>query len=200
MDEENGEKRFISCSECNQECCRNVIVQIDEPETEKDWGDVKWQVAHENVRVIKDNCGDWCIEFVTGCTHQAADGKCMIYEKRPSMCRGHEAETCIINGEGSYYDVILNSIKDVEKFLEENPEAIQDETVEVHTCPQCKLEFTDDDEASFASTSTNADAPQVKPEREGKEESKVNMEGKCEEETGNISDEHWAEYRLSDGL
>lgn len=140
------EKRFKNCFECNQECCKSVIVQIDDPETFEDWEDIKWQVAHHNVRVIKDNCGDWCVEFLTECDEMADDGKCKIYEKRPQMCRNHSAETCVINGEGEYYEVVFDCINDVEKYLEEHPDAIGDEMTDVHTCPRCGLEFTDDDE------------------------------------------------------
>ncbi len=146
MEENNEVFRPKNCFECNQECCKNVIVQMDEPETEDDWEEIKWQVAHDNVRVIKDNDDDWCVEFLTTCSHQASDGKCMIYENRPGKCREHSAENCIINGEGEYYKVILNTIEDVEKYLRENPDAIGEETVEVHTCPGCGLEFTDEDD------------------------------------------------------
>lgn len=138
-----------TCDECNQECCNDVIVEIDEPTTREDWEDIKWQVAHRNVRVIKDNEGDWCVEFLTRCEMMAPDGKCTIYEKRPTMCRNHEPETCTINGEGSYYEVILNSIEDVEKYLAEHPNAISkedEEEVDVHVCPECGCEFADDDE------------------------------------------------------
>lgn len=135
-----------TCEECNQECCKNVIVQIDTPETQEDWEDIKWQVAHENVRVIKDNEDDWCVEFITRCKHQASDGKCVIYENRPSICRAHDSECCIVNGEGEYYEVILSSIEDVEKYLKENPDSIGDEMVDVHTCPKCGCEFADEEE------------------------------------------------------
>ena len=136
-----------TCSECNQECCKSVIVEIDKPTTHEDWEDVKWQVAHKNVQVILDNDDSWCIEFLTPCEMMLENGKCTIYDKRPLMCRNHSAETCVINGEGDFYEVVLNSIEDVEKYLAEHPEAISDEEeVEVHTCPECGCEFTDDDE------------------------------------------------------
>lgn len=136
-----------TCEECNQECCKSVIVEIDEPTTEEDWEDVKWQVAHKNVQVIFDNDDDWCIEFLTPCDEMDESGRCRIYDKRPTMCRGHDPEHCVVNGEGSYYNIVLKSVEDVENYLREHPDAISDEEeVEVYTCPQCGCEFSDDDD------------------------------------------------------
>ena len=138
-----------TCEECKQECCRSVIVEVDEPTTKGDWEDIKWQVAHKNVKVIRDNEQAWCIEFLTDCNHLAEDGKCKIYEKRPAMCRNHSSETCVINGEGEYYEVILGSIEDVEKYLEENPDAISGEDSdeeEITTCPKCDYTWVEVEE------------------------------------------------------
>ncbi len=136
-----------TCSECDQECCKSVIVEIDEPKTRGDWEDIKWQVAHRNVQVILDNDDDWCIEFLTPCEMMDENGKCRIYEKRPKMCMSHDPESCVINGEGDYYQVVLSCIEDVEEYLRKHPEAISDEEeVDVHICPECGCEFTDENE------------------------------------------------------
>jgi len=116
---------MITCSECNQECCKSVVIEIDAPETLRDWEDIKWKVVHENLRVIFDNDNSWCVEFLTMCKHLEKDGKCGIYSKRPKMCREHDFEACILNGEGEYYKIILEDIGDVEKYLAENPGAIK---------------------------------------------------------------------------
>jgi len=121
----DGETKNKTCEECNQECCRSVIVEIDEPTTKEDWEDIKWQVAHKNVKVIKDNDKDWCVEFLTDCNHLAENGKCEVYDKRPKMCNSHDPESCIINGEGDYYEIIFHSIEDVEKYLAENSDVIE---------------------------------------------------------------------------
>ncbi len=114
------------CSECKQECCKSVIVEVDEPTTIGDWEDIKWQVAHKNVKVIRDNEKDWCIEFLTNCNNLNKDGTCKIYSKRPVMCKNHDSEACVINGEGDYYEIIFHNIGDVEKYLAEHPDAIKE--------------------------------------------------------------------------
>lgn len=113
------------CFECNQECCDNVIVEIDKPETLEDWEEVKWQVAHKNVRIILDNCNDWCIEFLTKCKYKGEDGRCTIYKDRPKKCSKHDPEACIVNGDGEYYKVILDDLHNVERYLKEHPKAIK---------------------------------------------------------------------------
>lgn len=151
-----------TCEECKQECCSNVIIEIDEPETIEDWDDIKWQVAHKNVRVIKDNDDDWCIEFLTTCDEMDENGKCKVYEKRPKMCRNHDSETCVVNGEGEYYKIEFNNIKDVEQYLLEHPDAIKEETVDLNTCPKCGYEWADEEEDD-ESTEEESESPISEP-------------------------------------
>ena len=122
--------KFKTCFECRQECCRSVIVETEPPTIWKDWDDIKWQVAHKNVNVLLDNENSWCVEFLTDCTHLADNGRCMIYDTRPDVCRNYSPFTCVVNGEGEYYKIIFRSIKDVEKYLKEHPEAIEEEEEE----------------------------------------------------------------------
>jgi len=136
-----------NCFECNQECCNDVIVEIDQPVTVEDWEEIKWKVSHENVRVILDNDDDWCVEFLTKCKYLGNDGKCTIYGKRPAVCKNHDPETCVVNGGGSYYKVILENIGDVEDYLKKHLESLEEEReVEVNVCPECGCEFVDEDE------------------------------------------------------
>ena len=109
------------CGQCQQECCRSVIIEIDKPETLEDWEHIKWKVAHKNIQVIFDNDNSWCVEFFTDCEHLLSDGKCEIYNKRPKICREYEIDSCVVNGEGEYFKIILKNIKDVEDYLRIHP-------------------------------------------------------------------------------
>ena len=110
------------CTDCNKECCKSVIVEIDEPKTREDWDDIRWEVAHENVNVLKDDEGDWCIEFLTPCTKLDSEGKCKIYDKRPRICKKYNLNSCLLNGDSEYYEIIFRSTEEVDKYLSEHPE------------------------------------------------------------------------------
>ncbi len=59
---------MITCDNCpDSTCCRDVTVEIDEPETLEEWDEIRWMVAHKNVAVYKDNEDDWVVEFNTPC-------------------------------------------------------------------------------------------------------------------------------------
>ena len=112
-------KDLTTCDKCKAMCCRTVTVEIDKPTRPEDWEDIRWQVAHKNVSVYLDNTNDWVIEFKTNCEHLDDKWRCKIYNDRPKMCREHELEECEINGEGNIAQVMLNSIEDVDKYLQE---------------------------------------------------------------------------------
>lgn len=109
MEEEN------LCGNCTK-CCEYVAVEIDEPETEKDFDEVRWFLLHKNVRVFVDNDDDWYIEFLTPCEKLSEKG-CLIYEKRPEICREHSMENCEMLGEGSPYKLLFECLEDLEKWI-----------------------------------------------------------------------------------
>jgi len=109
---------MVTCEECNGECCRDVTVELDEPEDMEDWEDIRWMVAHKNVSVYLDNEGDWVIEFRTPCMQLNDDNSCKIYDKRPHMCRQHTEETCVKNGEGEVHELRFDTMEEVEEYIE----------------------------------------------------------------------------------
>jgi uncharacterized protein len=56
-----------SCEGCDGKCCKYVITELDIPEKEEDFDDIKWYVCHENVFVFIEEDGTWNLEFVTPC-------------------------------------------------------------------------------------------------------------------------------------
>jgi Fe-S-cluster containining protein len=110
---------MITCEECDGKCCKDVAVEIDEPETQEDWDEIRWFLYHENIIVYKDNEGDWLIEFHTRCKHLDENNKCMIYDKRPKTCREHDVESCQVNGEGNIGEIVFRTVEDLEKYLKE---------------------------------------------------------------------------------
>jgi Fe-S-cluster containining protein len=82
------------CDRCtNSTCCTYVTQQIDVPRSKYDFEILLWQVSHRKVGVYKDEDG-WFVMFDAPCSHLEMDGRCGIYEDRPTICRTHENDFC----------------------------------------------------------------------------------------------------------
>ncbi len=106
-----------NCTECKAECCRDVSVELDKPETFDDFETVKWFLAHKNVLVYIDHEGDWLVEFQTDCKNLDENGKCKVYNKRFNICRGHDPSECIVNGSGDFFKKVFRTSEDVDKYM-----------------------------------------------------------------------------------
>ncbi len=82
------------CDLCtHSKCCTYVTQQIDTPKSKYDFEILLWQVSHQNTGVYKDEDG-WFLIFDTSCTHLLNDGRCGIYNDRPTICRSHTNDYC----------------------------------------------------------------------------------------------------------
>ena len=85
---------FSKCDLCsNSKCCTYVTQQIDTPRSKYDFEVLLWQVSHDGVGAYKDDDG-WFVLFETRCQHLLTDGRCNIYEQRPTICRSHSNDYC----------------------------------------------------------------------------------------------------------
>lgn len=110
---------FVTCDECNGKCCRDVSIELDEPEKFEDFETVKWFLAHKNVTVYIDNEGEWLVEFKTECKFLNKDSTCKIYNDRYSICKDHKPEECMINGSGKHYKKLFRNAEDIDKYIKE---------------------------------------------------------------------------------
>jgi Fe-S-cluster containining protein len=81
------------CVDCAA-CCRYVAVEIDEPTTPKDYDQIHWYVAHQDVSVYVDWEGEWYVEFKTLCNHLTERATCDAYRERPELCSDFSWENC----------------------------------------------------------------------------------------------------------
>ena len=82
------------CDLCtNSTCCTYVTQQIDTPRSKYSFEILLWQVSHKGVGVYKDEDG-WFVIFDTVCGHLEPDGRCGIYQDRPTICRTHDNDFC----------------------------------------------------------------------------------------------------------
>ena len=85
---------FNKCDLCtNSKCCTYVTQQIDVPRSKYDFEVLLWQVSHDGVGVYKDDDG-WFVMFEARCQHLLGDGRCNIYDDRPTICRSHSNDDC----------------------------------------------------------------------------------------------------------
>jgi len=87
-------EEFNKCDLCtNSKCCTYVTQQIDTPKSKYDFEILLWQVSHNAVGAYKDSDG-WFVMFEARCQHLLTDGRCNIYEDRPTICRSHSNDYC----------------------------------------------------------------------------------------------------------
>ncbi len=85
---------FNKCDLCtNSKCCTYVTQQIDAPRSKYDFEVLLWQVSHDGVGTYKDDDG-WFVMFESRCQHLLGDGRCNIYDDRPTICRSHSNDYC----------------------------------------------------------------------------------------------------------
>jgi uncharacterized protein len=107
-----------TCENCNGDCCKYVAIEIDTPEIEEDFENIKWYVCHKNVNVYIDGEDVWHIEFITPCEFLGEKNKCGIYEKRPKICREYDCDECTFHN--NYEEKhIFKTLKDVEDYINE---------------------------------------------------------------------------------
>ncbi len=82
------------CSLCpGSKCCTYVTQAIETPRSIYDFEHLLWQVSHRDVQIYKDEDG-WFLLFNSPCTHLLPDGRCGIYDRRPTICRNHTNDFC----------------------------------------------------------------------------------------------------------
>lgn len=115
-----------SCEKCDGACCKYVAMEIDCPEDLNDFENIKWYVAHENIRVFVEEDDSWNIEFITPCKYLSDKNKCIIHEdsvkkskiSRPKICKDFDVDSCPFHND--YLEKYeFNSVEDIEKYIKE---------------------------------------------------------------------------------
>ena len=96
-------KKKSLCDNCTGLCCRYMALPIETPEDREDYDDIRWYLCHEDVAVFVED-GDWYINVKNKCRYLAEDDyRCLIYDKRPKICRGYKHNDCeLTDGEYDY--------------------------------------------------------------------------------------------------
>jgi len=68
-------------------------LEIDEPEDEVDFDNIRWYLLHERVAVyLAEGC--WHLLILNACTALDALGRCSRYRDRPNLCRAYGTDSC----------------------------------------------------------------------------------------------------------
>jgi len=111
----------LSCEKCGAECCRYIASEIGKPVSKRDYDNIRWFLLHEGVHVFVDEDGDWYVEVEAKCIALADDKRCLIYGKRPKVCRSHgEGEIVCEYHAGSEkpYRERFSAIEEFDEYLD----------------------------------------------------------------------------------
>jgi uncharacterized protein len=104
------------CEDCNAECCKYIVLDIDPPEALGDFENIRWYASHKNVEVFVDFEGIWNVRFITKCDHLDDSNRCNIYNKRPAICREFSPKTCSKNDENEDL-IVFKNLEDVDEYI-----------------------------------------------------------------------------------
>ena len=102
------------CTRCGT-CCTTVGVEIETPETEEDFEDIKWYLYHKGLTVYIDRDGDWNVEIHTKCKHLKKNNTCSMYDNRPSVCKDYDDRVCDICDDDEVIE--FKTAKDVDEHV-----------------------------------------------------------------------------------
>jgi Fe-S-cluster containining protein len=105
------------CDKCTGLCCRYFALPIDTPKDKGDYDDIRWYLCHQNVTVFVED-GDWYLNIKNKCRHLSkGDHRCLIYDKRPKICRKYRHSNCDYV-EGKYdYEMHFTNDKQMEEYI-----------------------------------------------------------------------------------
>ena len=111
-----GKKKSL-CDKCNGLCCRYMALPIETPEDREDYDDIRWYLCHEDVAVFVED-GDWYLNVKNRCKYLAEDDhRCLIYDKRPKICRGYKHDDCELT-DGEYdYELHFTSAEQMAEYM-----------------------------------------------------------------------------------
>ncbi len=107
------------CGKCGAKCCKDISLEIDQPEDFEDFENLKWFLAHKKVTIYIDNEDDWLVEFETDCKFLDKENKCTIYDKRYKVCREHCPSTCVVNGGEDFFKRMFKSAEEIDEYMKE---------------------------------------------------------------------------------
>ena len=107
----------VLCDKCTGLCCRYFALPIETPEDKEDYDDIRWYLCHENICVFVED-GDWYLNINNKCKYLSdKDHACMIYDKRPKICRGYDIKECDFTSRDYDYELHFKNDHQMEEYM-----------------------------------------------------------------------------------
>lgn len=106
----------VLCSYCTGKCCRYFALQIDTPQTKKDFDYIRWYMIHGPVSVFVED-GVWYLMVMEDCQHLLPDNRCGAYETRPQICRDYSTSDCEYEDD-SVYEKLFETAEQLWEYAE----------------------------------------------------------------------------------
>jgi Fe-S-cluster containining protein len=98
-------------------CCRYFALPLDTPEEWGDFDDMRWYLCHEDTTIFVEK-GDWYLNVVNACKHLSPQGHhCLIYDKRPRICRGYKTDDCDRTSDEYDYELHFTNAGQMEEYM-----------------------------------------------------------------------------------
>ncbi|MHC4885526.1 MAG: YkgJ family cysteine cluster protein [Planctomycetota bacterium] len=104
------------CDRCHAKCCRYYALEIDTPESLDEFEDLRWYMTHGNTVIYVED-ETWHLHIENRCEHLNDQFRCMIYEKRPTICRKHKPVDCEFS-EPWAYDLKFTCLEELELYIQ----------------------------------------------------------------------------------
>jgi Fe-S-cluster containining protein len=106
------------CDQCSALCCRYFVLEIDTPQTRRQFDDVRWYLVHESTFVFIEK-KKWYLGVYARCKHLQSDNRCGIYQSRPAICRQYSTETCDYHGGDYGWEMLFTSAEQLQRYAQE---------------------------------------------------------------------------------
>ena len=114
-----GKREKNPCDKCiPAKCCMYFSIEIDEPEDKGDYDDLLWIIAHKDVEIYV-NDDRWYLMVQTPCRFYDPVKGCLIYPRRPRICREHRLEECEFDDDYGF-DLHFHSYEELDRYIQNN--------------------------------------------------------------------------------
>jgi uncharacterized protein len=105
------------CDQCAALCCRYFALPIDNPETKRDYDNIRWYLLHEKVVIFVES-KQWYIGILNRCKALQNDNRCGIYLTRPAICRSYTTANCDYHAGDYGYDQLFTSAEGLWEYAQ----------------------------------------------------------------------------------